>query len=60
MNITLFISDFMTVMAEEETIRPFIFQQLQELMEDMKLYGWKSIQSFHAVWLQQLEQGKAA
>ena len=31
---------------------------LAELMADAELYGWEATKAFHAVWLQQLEQGQ--
>ena len=31
----------MTLMVREDNIRPFMPQHLQELMEDVELYGWE-------------------
>ena len=33
---------------------------LKELMADAELYSWEPIQSYHTVWLQYLENGRAA
>ena len=50
MSVVFFVSGFLTMMAgKKDTIRPFMIQHLQELMEDMELYGWKHIPAFHAV-----------
>ena len=32
---------------------------MKELMADAKVYGWASMQACHAVWLQQIENGRA-
>ena len=32
---------------------------LTELMADTELYGWEDVRAFHAIWLQQMEQGRA-
>ena len=32
--------------------------QLQKLMADTELNGWVAVRSYHAVWLQQLENGR--
>ena len=29
-------------------------------MEDTEVYGWRVARDFHAAWLQQMEQGRAA
>ena len=42
----MFVNGFLMVTAGEVTVRPFMFQHLQELMEDVELYRWE----------QQLEQ----
>ena len=34
-----------------------MMQHLQDIMGDAELYTWEPIWAFHAVWLQQLEQG---
>ena len=52
-------SGYLGVMEkEEESIKPFMARHLQELMTDMELYSWESARVYHAVWLQQLENGQ--
>ena len=34
-----------------------MIQHLQDLVDDVDLYGWEPVWAFHAVWLQQLEEG---
>ena len=53
----MFVSElFLTVMArEKENIRSFMLQHLQELVEDLDLYGCEAVRAFHTIWLQQLE-----
>ena len=29
-------------------------------MEDIEIYGWKTVRDYHAVWLQQIEQWRAS
>ena len=31
--------------------------QLQELMSDVELYDWEPLRAYHAVWLQQVDNG---
>ena len=59
MSITLFVSSFLMMMVgEKESVRPFILQHLQQLMEYMEVYSWEAIRACHAIWLQQLELGR--
>ena len=44
--------------AEKLFIRPLMIWHLQDLMSDVELYDWEPVRFVHAVWLQQLEQGR--
>ena len=60
MSSVLFAKGYLTVMAEEaEVVKSHMLWHLQELMEDAEAYSWTCIRSYHAAWLQQLEQGRA-
>ena len=39
------------------THKPLMTKHLEELMADAELYGWESVRAYHAVWLQQIENG---
>ena len=61
LSIPLFISGYLVVMvAEKRSIHHPMIQHLQDLMSDAELYGWEPVRAFHAIWLQQLEQGRVA
>ena len=61
MSVTLFVSGLLMVMAREKiAIKPYMLQHMQELMEDAESYGWELIRAYHAIWLQQLEQGRVS
>ena len=47
----------MDMMEAEKLAVHTLMAHLQELMEDVELYGWEPIGAFHPIWLQQLEQG---
>ena len=49
----------MCVAVEESvTIKEYMYDHLQELMEDIETYGWKVVRDYHAAWLQLMEQGR--
>ena len=55
-----FINRYLFVMAlQPESIKPRMFTHLQEMMEDGEVYRWPVVLSYHAAWLQHLEQGWA-
>ena len=61
MSAMLLINGYLTVMGEEtDFVKGHMLWHLQELMEDAEAYGWRSVKNYHSVWLQQLEQGRAA
>ena len=56
-SITLFISRYLAIMAiEKSSVHPVIVQHL--LMGDAESYRWELVIAFHAIWVQQLEQGR--
>ena len=61
MSFALFTNTFMCVAAAESVVvKDYIYSHLQELMEDVEVYGWKVVKDYHAAWLQFMEQGRAA
>ena len=40
-------------------IKAQMTQHLEELMENTDLYGWENVCTFHAAWLNMLEQGRS-
>ena len=52
-----FVSGYMMIMDKQKSeIKTSMSTHLAELMADTELYGWL----YHAMWLQQLEQGPAS
>ena len=45
---------------EKDDITPYMLQHLQELLEAAESYGWEPGKAYHAIWLQQLEQGRVS
>ena len=65
MSALLFVNGNLTVMGEEmgeeiDIVKGHMLQHLQKLMGDAEAYGWSSVRDYHAAWLQQLEQERAA
>ena len=59
LSIVMFVSGFPAMMEKEnEAIQLLMARHLQELMADAELYGWDPVRSYHAVWLQQLENNR--
>ena len=53
-----FINGYLNVMAREmDYVKSNMLGHLQELMEDGESYSSPIIHSYHAAWLQHLEQG---
>ena len=60
-SIMLFIQDYMIVMDEEkETVRANMASHLKDLIVDLELYGRDRVRAYHAVWLNQMEQGRVS
>ena len=60
-SILLFVGGFLAVItAEKPSIHPLIVQYmyLQDLISDAEVYSWELVRAFHAIWLQQREQGR--
>ena len=59
-SVMLFISMYLVVM---ETVKPMVklhmSKHLKELMADAEVYGCNPVRDYHAVWLQQIENGRA-
>ena len=48
------------VNSEMDTqVKAQMSQHLEDLIEDMDLYGWDKVCPFHAAWQNQLEQGRS-
>ena len=46
--------------GEKATVRAQMASYLKDLMSDSELYGWDKVRAYHAVWLNQLEQGQVS
>ena len=45
----LFASGYLAIMAEESmVVNEYMHTHLQELFEDIEVYGWKSVKDYHA------------
>ena len=56
----LFISGYLVILESvKPTQKEAIRRHLNKLMADVEVYGWELVQVFHAIWLQQLENGYA-
>ena len=52
MSLVLFTTGYLSVAKEESVvIKEYMYNHLQELMEDVEVYGWKMVKDYHAVWL---------
>ena len=50
----------MTVMdMEPECTRKYMWVHLRDHMKDAQRFGWSSVRTFHGVWPQHIEQGRA-
>ena len=55
----LFIQGYLIIMqGEKEAVRTQMNGHLKDLMVDSELYVWEKVCAYHAVWLNQLEQGQ--
>ena len=60
MSVPLFVSGDVKIMdSQKSDIRAIRSTHLADLMTDSELYGWEAVPAFHAIWLQQMEQGRA-
>ena len=55
-----FVKGYMTIMdMQPDPIRKHMWAHLRDLMHDGQYFGWPTVRTFHAVWLQHIEQGRA-
>ena len=45
--------------GEMESVKAKMATHLKDLIANTKLYGWDRVRTYHAVWLNHLEQGRA-
>ena len=58
--VPLFVSRYVKIMAiQKPDVMALMSSHLTELMADTELYGWEAVKAFHAIWLHQMEQGRA-
>ena len=38
--------------------KPLMTKRIKEFIEDTELYSWEPVRGYHAVWLQQIENGR--
>ena len=56
-----FVDGYLTVrLREPPRIQVLMLEHLQELREDREHYGWPVVRAYHAAWLKDIEQGRAA
>ena len=61
MSLALFLNGYLVIVAEESnSVRDILLRHLQELFEDVVVYGWMVARGYHAAWLQLLEQERVA
>ena len=60
MSIPLFTNIYLSVVAEESVVNEeYMLLHLPDLMEDVEVYGWRTVREYQATWLQLKEQGQA-
>ena len=61
LSVPLFVSGYVKVMDTETLAsKSLVGAHLADLMADAELYVWEAGRAFHAIWLQQIEQGHAS
>ena len=61
MCISLFVNGYLVVVAiASMSVKEYMMLHLQEMMEEVELYGWRVVREFHAAWLHLIEQGRTA
>ena len=61
MSLAFFLNGYLAIVAEEgSAVKYTMLRHLQELFEDVEVYGWTVVREYHTAWLQLLEQGWAA
>ena len=41
---------------QDPQVKEHMVLHLEDLMEDMQVYGWANVRKFHATWMNQMEQ----
>ena len=60
LSVPLFILGYIAILdTVKSMLKEIMFNYLRELMADAATYGWEPIQTYHVVWLQQLENRHA-
>ena len=55
-----FVEGYIIIMdMQPDSIRKHMSAHLRGLMHDGQRFGWLTVRTFHAVWLQHIEQGRA-
>ena len=59
-SITLFVFGYLAVMeVVKPDLKPIMARDLKELMTNAEVYGWAPVWTYHAIWLQQIVNGRA-
>ena len=59
-SVPLFASGYIAFLNTVKSgFKEVMLKHLQELMADSAIYGWEHVRTYHAVWLQQIENGHA-
>ena len=60
LSVTLFVSGYLAIMEMvKRSINLIMVKHLKELMANVEVYGWTPMRVYHAVRLQQIENGRA-
>ena len=55
-----FVQGYMTIMdIQPDPIRKHVWAHLRDLMHNGQHVKWPTVRTFHSVWLQRIEQGRA-
>ena len=58
LSVTLFVSGYLAAMEMvKPSLKPLVARHLNELMADAEVDGWAPVRAYHAIWLQQIENG---
>ena len=59
LSITLFVSAYLAIVEMvKRSFKSIIARHLKELIADAGVYGWALVRAYHAIWLQQIENGR--
>ena len=56
--VSSFVRGYLIVLKDVQVseVKDRMVLHLEELMEDVDIYGWEKVKAFHAAWLNQMEQ----